>query len=349
MRNNSSKALYALCVFVIVACVWSYLTPIDISVNSRGIVRPLGDPIRIVSEISGRISSIAVKEGSYVHAGDPLIQLDTRELILKKHSVESRIHFTELRLADLQRQLSDAISLDEKSISLETLDRASAETNLETARLRFARTDLLFTSGLVPRQARDESRTALAQAETEKSRAVSDLKRAQSAAHLRDLEASATPLRADLATLYRDLEQTNLDLTRLTITSPADGQITSLASLHPGEILFPGTVIAAIVPSSHSLVIESWLPTSDRAYINPGQLVRLQSESNHDDTFDGAILSISPDARFNESLAGAYRVLITPSDESPALHFGMTFDVHFITRRQRLLFLLFDKLRKEFE
>ena len=326
-----SKSLYGLTLLVAIGIAWAYFTPVDISVNSRGIVRPLGDPIRVISEIGGRISSINVSEGVHVHAGDTLLQLDTRDFLLKREALHSRIHFTEMRLADIQRQLSDATSI-------ETLDHTAAETALESARIRFARSDLLFASGLIPRQAHNESRSALAQAEMEESRRAGH-------GHLDDVAGQAIPLRAELAALYPDLEQTQLDLDRRTITSPTGGQITSLASLHPNEILSPGTPIAAIVPATHSLVVESWLPTSDRANIAPGQLVRLRSD---DDTFDGAILSISPDARFNESLSGTYRVLITPADEIPGLRLGLTLDVRFIIRQQRLLYLLFDKLRLQF-
>ena len=130
------------------------------------------------------------------------------------------------------------------------------------------------------------------------------------------------------------------------------GQVTSLASLHTGEILSAGTTIAAIVPRSQSLVIESWLPASERPFVKPDQRVRLQTESFPPDQYnalDGAVLSISPDARFNESLTGAFRVLITPARFNPELRLGMTFEVHFITRQERLLWLLFQRIRRNFD
>src|SRR5437660_8948161 len=115
-----SKSLYALTLLVVAGIVWAWLTPIDISVTSRGIVRPEGDPIKIVSEVSGRISFLRVHEGAFVHAGDPLLQLDTRDTLAKKRSLETRIHFTELRLADIQRQLADAAAIEEQSAVLES-------------------------------------------------------------------------------------------------------------------------------------------------------------------------------------------------------------------------------------
>ena len=346
---RGSKTLYALGVLVIVAAAWAYFTPIDISVRARGIVRPEGDPIRIVSEGGGRIRKVHAGEGSTVRMGDPLLQLDDRDLVLKQRALESRIHFIELRLAEAQRQLGDAADIEEQSALVDDGEFQAAQlkshASLESARLRFSRSDMLLQEGLIPRQAYEEARLALAQAEAEESRLAlnqNELKRAQAEARLRDLIAQTTPLRAELATLYHDLDQVRLTLDRLTITSPADGRITSLASLHAGEFLAAATTIAAITPTSRPLVIESLLPASDRTYVEAGQRVRLETET---ELFDGSVLSISPDARFNESLNGAYRVLVTPGLYTPNLQLGMTFQVHFITRQERLLALLFRRTK----
>ena len=109
------------------------------------------EPTKVIAEVSGRITKVYVTEGSNVHTGDPLIQLDARDLLLKKHSLETRIHFAELR-------------------------------------------------------------------------------------------------HSGTAGLYHELERTNIDLGRLSITSPVDGHITSLGSFHPNDMLSPGTVIAAVAP-----------------------------------------------------------------------------------------------------
>jgi multidrug resistance efflux pump len=353
--RNSAVSIYILAVIIAAAVVWAYFTPIDISVRARGIVRPEGEPVRIISEAGGRIHKIHVKEGDHVHAGDPLVQLDIRDLSLKQRSLETRIHFTELHLADFQRQADDATTIEEHSASVDSFDHNAAQTsaqiNLDNARVRFARMDLLFREGLVARQAYDESRMALSQAEADSARLSSkslELKRAQAAVRLRDLAAQMTPLRAELAALYHELEQTRLDMNRLTVVAPNDGQLTSFAALHADEVLSPGATLGAVVSESNSLVIESWLPSPERLYISTGNSVRLRSETvAHDeyDSFDGTISSISPDARFNDALSGAYRVLINPGPFAPELQLGMTFEVNFITREDRLLLLLFDKIR----
>jgi multidrug resistance efflux pump len=57
--------------------------------------------------------------------------------------------------------------------------------------------------------------------------------------------------RPHLSGLYRELEQIRLDLGRLTITSPIDGQITYLVQLAPDQTLPAGTAIAVIYPRKH--------------------------------------------------------------------------------------------------
>src|SRR5881628_1772009 len=165
---SGSKSVYVLVVLVLAAAGWVHFTPIDISVHARGVVRSNGDPVRLISEASGRIRRVFVKEGSTVREGDALVQLDPRELALKQRTIEDRIHYAELRLADRERQFAEAAAIEEQSTSIDVLEREAARRNaragLDNARLRFARTDLLLQQGLIARQVHDEARLALEQA-----------------------------------------------------------------------------------------------------------------------------------------------------------------------------------------
>lgn len=240
---------------VIFAAIWACLTPIDISITARGIVRPGDGLYRIIAEVGGRISQLYVHEGSKIHRGDILIQLDARDLLLRKAALERRIHFTELRLGDL---------------------------------------------------------------------------------------GANTSIRTELSSLYREFEQTRLDLSRLTITSPTDGKIISLPSLQSGELLSPGTAIAALAPGSKPLHIESWLSSSDRPFVSAGQTVRLQRDADLS-WLQGSVDSIGPNTSF-----GAYRILITAS-VSPELRAGMTFQAYFTIHHERMLWVFFQKVRRGFE
>ena len=49
----------------------------------------------IVMEVNGRVKRVNMHEGWHVHRGDVLVQLEARELLLKKHALEKQIHFAE--------------------------------------------------------------------------------------------------------------------------------------------------------------------------------------------------------------------------------------------------------------
>jgi hypothetical protein len=139
---------------LILVAISAYVTVIGVAVPPPDGIRVEGDAVPIVIETGGLVQRVYVSKGSTVHVGDPILQLETRHLLLKKLSLESRIHAAELHPADARH----------------------------------------------------------------------------------------------LAILYRELENARLDLSRLTVTSPVEGEIISLAALYPGESLLAGTAIALVFP-----------------------------------------------------------------------------------------------------
>ncbi len=152
LRGYRTMCAYA--AIVVAALSGVYLTEMSISVPPPTLVTFEETIVPIITEVSGQIQRIYITEGATVGIGDPLIQLDTRGLLLKKHALETRIHSAELDLAET---------------------------------------------------------------------------------------------RPELLRLYTDLEQTQFDLDRLTITSPVDGEVMLMAPLHSGGILAAGTAIAVVV------------------------------------------------------------------------------------------------------
>jgi len=235
------RTLYALSFFLLLAAIWAYIAPIDITVDATGTVEPDAEITRLTADVEGRIAQIHKRDGEPVRAGDPVIQLDTRDLEFKQRRLEARIHAMESR------------------------------------------------------------------------------------AHDRDA----------LLVLYQQLDDVQVNLTRRTLTSPADGVIVSMAALHPGDFLAPGASIATIVPAEHDLIIVSHIQPADRDWIVEGQPVRISSRY---ESFNGLVVSTRPDNR----------VLVVPVEDSLPLRAGMTFRLHFITYQQPLISLLFERLHGQF-
>jgi len=359
LKNVSSLRLplYALSAVAAAATLWAYWTRIDVVVRARGVVRPEGDAVQIVAETAGRVLSVNVHEGQTVRKGDILVQFDDRDLRLKERSLLDQIHLTEQRLAELDRRLAEMAAVDEFSIEVENASEDASVgallADLENARRRYERAEQLFTRGLASQQSLEEARLALDRAEAELSRpSTVELKRAQAANRWNETASQRKPLEASLAAAYHDLEQCRLDMARRTVTSPVDGRVSSLATLNVGEFLSAASPVAAIAPAGRGPVVEVWLPTADRAFVYVGQPVRMQLETAPTSVYkpvDGVVASIGADAVFNEEGSGGYRVIVIPAPVAPDLELGMTLQALFISRQERLLWLLFQKIRLEFE
>ncbi len=149
---------------VLLASLWAYRTRLEIWARAPEGIRTREEAIAIVSEAGGKVAAVYAREGMKVRLGDPLVQLDTSGLALRKQMLESRIHFTELR-------------------------QSAAEDRLE---------------------------------------------------------------RAELTSLYGQLNELNKEIGNLTVTSPGDGRITILAPLGSGDVVSRGAAIGVVVSDSRS-------------------------------------------------------------------------------------------------
>jgi hypothetical protein len=103
-------------------------------------------------------------------------------------------------------------------------------------------------------------------------------------------------------------------------------------------------VIAALVPELAVPVVEAQVLNRDAADIRAGQAARLVVDPST--VFDATVVSISPDARFNESQTGTYRVLVRPDGN---LRLGLAMEVRFLTRRESVLSLLLIRIKRAFD
>ena len=90
---------------IAIAAAWGEWMTAGVLVPAPNVIMPDSGPVAIVAEVSGRIRQVYVNAGTIVRPGDPLIQLDTRQLLLKKHALESRIHLAELHVTNARSEL----------------------------------------------------------------------------------------------------------------------------------------------------------------------------------------------------------------------------------------------------
>ena len=368
-------SIYLLAGVLGLAMLWAHFTKIDVSIRAPGVVRPEGEVVRIVTQASGVIASVLVREGDQVGTGDVLVQLDDRHERSQTQTLQEQILLLEeqLRAADMRtadarnvfdleiQQLDLQIQAERGEIKRRRQEHEiqlqSAELRLSDARERHEINRQLLDEGLVSRQSQSEAETAFHLAEAQKQEITAGapqestlealmqartLKQSQFEPHLRDLQMEQVPIEKQLADLRLQLDRSEADRQRLIIRSPATGTLVSFAALHPGEHLAAGTPLATLAPTPTVKVIESWLSNRDAKNVYPDQAVKLLT--NDSESFGGTVLSISPDARMTDPGSGTYRVLIAP-DTGPTLRLGLGLEVRFITRKESLLSLPFSKFR----
>ena len=103
-------------------------------------------------------------------------------------------------------------------------------------------------------------------------------------------------------------------------------------------------LIAAIAPVPVRPIVEALVPNANAVDVRVGQPARLRIDESA--TLDGIVFSVGPDARFTESSGGAFRVLI--ATDTLDLRLGLAMEVRLITREERVLNLLFNRIERAF-
>jgi HlyD family secretion protein len=191
--------------------------------------------IRIAPEISGRLTSVAVRAGQAVRKGELLAQLDNPELEASLGEAKAAAASAKAERAHIHAGVRD----EERAILARSVE--TAEANLLLAEQEDARAVALAARDFASKQKLDESNASLA-----KARADLDLKRAQLAAARAGPTAEERALadaRVGLAEATVADLQAKLDKTRL--VAPVDGVVGILVA-EPGEVVPVGKPVLTL-------------------------------------------------------------------------------------------------------
>ncbi|HTD24505.1 MAG TPA: efflux RND transporter periplasmic adaptor subunit [Terriglobales bacterium] len=212
-------------------------------------------------KIMGRIEKLAVDEGSEVHAGDLIAQLDTAELQAQQQAATAAAAGLNSRLAGTQ-----ATEVLTQGTTASDVVNAQAQVQMARANLVAARADLvriqsdttrtaeLAKQGVASQQASDEA-VATLHAQEARVRAAEDQVRSAEAAlnsalarthQTRAAESTVAETRQQQlqAEAQRTQAQVQLDYTR--VFAPISG-IISLRVAREGEVVAPGAPIVTII------------------------------------------------------------------------------------------------------
>src|SRR5262245_34694667 len=158
------KRLLPLLILVAAGVGYYFYTRPPTSLVLTGVVTT--HDVVVAPQISGRLVSLAVKEGDSVTKGQLVAEIDPGELMADRayytHSAEgaaSQVRESEAALRLEERQLSDQIKQAEANVATVVAQQDAAAAELERTRVTLDRTKEIARAGLAPAQQLDEVRT----------------------------------------------------------------------------------------------------------------------------------------------------------------------------------------------
>ena len=325
---------------------------IDISIPSKGIVRPTIEKIEIKSTISEKVDSIYIKEGEKIHKGDTILCLCTKKIDYKIINQQILLNDYKTHITDLNFLVKEIIPAQFHSHVCHQeyiyFKRKKEEliNTLKQKEKEYLRNKSLFESKVISEEEFDNSLFQYEQQQYQLNIFIDN-----------QLSIWQTNLN-NYHNLYNEantiLKQEIKNRESYVIKSPINGTFNESFSIHKGSNLQEGELITIISPDS-KLCLEVEVKPKDIGYIYLNMPINIQIESfnyNEWGTLSGKVKEISSDFLINEKGNPYYKIkcetdkdyLTLKNGQKGFLKKGMNATVHFILTKQSLFNLLYQKM-----
>lgn len=240
----------------------------------------------ISSRVQGYVAEVPVEANQHVRAGEVLVQIDDGDYRIALRTAESRVATAGDTLLRIDAQIAAA----EASVRQAEAEQAAAEATLRNAGLTLDRVKGLTTRNVAAQAQLDSATEAFDTATANLARAKAAVASAEAqVAVLKGQRVEAEGQRDELQLAVAQAQR-NLDLTVL--RAPSDGIIANLA-LEKGDLVSPGTRLAALVPDD-GLYVEANFKETQMPGVRPGAKVMLTFDALPGQSFAGTVTSAAP-------------------------------------------------------
>jgi multidrug resistance efflux pump len=352
-HKNKTKSISIYLVIVLSLLVFISSLPlvkIDISSQSRGIIRSTTDNVPLTSLVNGKVVSVNLKNNRLVQKGDTLVQLTQESLNTEKSTNESLAGDLQNRISDLSRIVTSSNAvLTTPELQQEWNSYNSKKNELESkiaqAKIVYDRNKQLFDKGIIARAEFEKYSFDYTYSE----QSLSSLIKSQKSVwqnQKRDLENQLKNLKGTLNKI--DVESKNY-----VITAPISGTIENFSGIQVGSFLNASQPIASI-SATDKLIVESSVSPSDIGLIHKNQKVKFQIDAfnyNQWGLLEGKVIDIDHNITIQGEQA-FFKVrsvlnkteLQLKSGYKTKVSKGMTLTTRYILTRRSLFDLLFDKM-----
>lgn len=353
IAKNKTKSISIYLVLILAILIFLVLLPVikvDISSQSRGMVRSTTDNVPLTSLVNGKVTFVNLKNNCVVQKGDTLIKLtvdnlDTEKAINQALSVTIQNQIHDLSLAVLGKSnLLKTPELQQEWYSYSS-KREEVLSKIAHAKIGYDRNKQLYDKGVI------------AKAELEKY--IFDYTYAQQA--LTALEKNQRSvwqnkkreLQEQLQNLNGTLQKINVEAKSYIITAPLSGTVENFSGIQVGSFLNASQPIA-VISATDQLIVESTVLPNDIGLIYNNQKVKFQLDAfnyNQWGLLDGKVIDIDRNitiqgeqAFFKVRCALNSTAMQLQSGYKAQISKGMTLTTRYMITRRSLYDLLFDKM-----
>lgn len=173
---------------------------------------------------------------------------------------------------------------------------------------------------------------------------------------VQQIELEINQAKAKIAETKNLIAAADSRLKKRSLVSPVAGTVLSFNVVNTGKVLQPGETVAEIAPKNSPLVLSAVIPDRDAGFIEKGMTAQVKFDAySYQDygVIPGTVVEISPDAKSDEQLGAVYQVKIeldqtsiSKNGKKIAFKPGQTATADIVIRRQRIMDVLLDPIRK---
>ena len=352
IAKNKTKSISIYLVVVLAIAVFIALLPVikvDISSQSRGIIRSKTDNVPVTSAVSGKIVAIKLKNNLLVQKGDTLLTISKENLETEKQLNDTIYNTNETILQDLEMALKGKSNLQTALIREEyykfSTQKAELQSKVAQAQINFNRYKTLFDKGVIAKAEFEKYQFDLQFAK----QALNSFVKQQMA----NWQNKKNELTLQLKNIAGNNNKLKIEAKNYVLIAPATGTIENFNGVQVGSVLNASQPIAQISPVDN-LVVESTVLPNDIGLIKPNQKVKFQFDAfnyNQWGLLTGKVIDIDKNITLQENQA-FFKVRCTLDSKELKLKSGyktqvskgMTLTTSYIITRRSLFDLLFDKV-----
>lgn len=244
------------------------------------------DAVVISPKVGGYVDRVLVAENQAVVAGQPLVEIDPRELRAQTAQIRAQIDLAQTNAAGVRAQIAE----QQAGVAQARAQVAAAESALAFARSEVARYTPLAASGAEPRERLAQMRNQQQQAEAQAASARAALVAAQRRGAT--LQTQVQQALAQGRGSEAQLQAVQVNLGSTVLRAPVAGRVAS-KSVQPGQLVQPGTRLMSVVPVER-MYIEANFKETQLALMRPGQPVTVLVDALDGVELHGRVESVSP-------------------------------------------------------